>query len=175
LGGRAAKEIFDGKITTAKDVFSIMRELYVPDDEFRVGFESHEDNSAKKLRYLLAGLERQTIARDSSILRDELSPDAAITLEHIFPKSPNVEWSAVAARDPEWEDHFISRLGNVCLLPGINHALGNRSFDEKKLAYAKSRLKTTNSLAENSNWGRVEIVRRQQLMAKMALSAWRFQ
>lgn len=52
LGGRAAKDIYDGKIASATAVLSLIRELYVPDDEFRLAFETYEESSSKKVRYL---------------------------------------------------------------------------------------------------------------------------
>src|SRR5690606_17684747 len=76
LGGRAAKDIYEGKLTTASAVFAVVRELYVPDQEFRLAFESHEETSSKKIRYLLAGLECEAVSRDNATLDDELAPHA---------------------------------------------------------------------------------------------------
>jgi hypothetical protein len=174
LGGRAAKDISDGKVTTATGVLGIIRELYVPDEEFRLAFEGHEEGSGKKIRYLLTGIERETVARDGRSLKDELTPHA-VTVEHIFPRSPSAAWKAIAAADKNWDDGYIYRLGNLCLLPGVNHALGNNPFPEKVETYKLSRLKTTSDLASFSDWGRPQIVERQRKMAMMAVRAWHFQ
>lgn len=66
LGGRAAKEVFDGRVSTATGVFGLIRELYVPDDEFRLAFEGHANGSSKRIRYLLSGVEREAVARDNA-------------------------------------------------------------------------------------------------------------
>ena len=174
LGGRAAKEIFDGKVTAATGVFVLIRELYVPDDEFKLAFESYEESSSKKIRYLLTGIERQQIARDNSTLSDELAPHL-VTVEHIFPRSKTDHWKALANSDSEWTDNLTSRLGNLCLLPGINHSLGNKTFSDKLEAYKKSRLSTTRNLERYTDWGRKEILKRQRYMADLAVTAWRFQ
>ena len=174
LGGRAAKDITDGKVETASAVFSLIRELYVPDDEFKLAFESHEETSSKKVRYVISGIERASIARDNATLDDELSP-VNVTVEHIFPKSYALVWKSEGEKDDLWDDAIISRLGNLCLLPGINHALGNKPWSEKVAVYSKSRLNTTRNLIKYDTWGRTEIIHRQKYMAQLALAAWKFQ
>lgn len=174
LGGRVGKEIFEGRITTATQVFGVVRELYVPDEEFKLSFELAAETSSKKVRYLLAGIERESITRDNGTLSDELTPHN-VTVEHIFPRSPTTEWRAVASVDPAWDSALVSRLGNLCLLPGINQSLGNKPWADKAAVYARSRLNTTNKLQQYPAWGREQIVERQKHMAEYAVSAWRFQ
>lgn len=174
LGGRTAKDIFAGKLTTATGVLAVIRELYVSDDEFRLAFETHEESTSKKIRYLLAGLEGASVARDNETLNDELTP-FAVTVEHIYPRSPDGNWQAASAADAEWDDKYIRRLGNLCLLPGVNNALGNKDFHSKREVYVKSLLNTTRKLEQYTTWGREEIVTRQKHMAQLAITAWRFQ
>ena len=175
LGGRAAKDIYEGKVTTASGVLAIIRELYVPDtDFFRLAFEAHEEASSKKVRYLLSGLEAEAVARDNATLDDELTPHQ-VTVEHIYPRKADGEWGVVSSSDVEWDDKLIVRLGNLCLLPGINHSLGNKVFSNKREIYAKSKLKMTQAVSECEAWGRHEIEARQKHMAKLATSAWHFQ
>jgi hypothetical protein len=101
LSGRAAKDIFGGKISTATEVFGLIRELYVPNEEFQLAFESHSESSGKKIRYLLAGTERQSITQKGKTLVGELEP-AGLTVEHILPKSPSQEWNEIVAQDSLW-------------------------------------------------------------------------
>lgn len=173
LGGRAAKEIHDGRVTSARDVLALIRDLYVPDVEFALAFQSYGETSSKKIRYILAGLERQSVLQDSSTLDDELTPHA-VTVEHIFPRSPSEEWKSSVEQDKDWDSRLISRIGNLCLLPGINHSLGNKLFAEKREAYKKSRLITTREVGNDTQWGRVEIDERQGHLAELAVRAWRF-
>jgi hypothetical protein len=173
LGGQAARDISRGKITTATEVMGVIRELYVPDEAFRLNFESISESNAKKARYIITGIERESIARDGNTLSDELIPHS-VTVEHIFPRSPSPEWRVISNEDHEWEDSLIYRLGNLCLLPGINSSLGNKLWAEKVIIYGKSRLNTTNKLTQYTKWGREEISKRQNYMAEFAVSSWRF-
>lgn len=174
LGGRAAKDIHEGRAKTATDVFNIVRELYVPDSEFKLAFESVAETSGKKIRYLLAGLERESVARDAGTLSNEVTPHN-VTVEHIYPRSPNDQWKDVVVGDEGWDDGLKTRLGNLCLLPGINQTLGNKLWPEKVAVYEKSRLNITNKLVQFTSWGSAQIIQRQKWMAEMAVSAWRFQ
>ncbi len=105
---------------------------------------------------------------------DELTP-FAVTVEHIFPRSPDAEWKVVSSADKDWDDKYVARLGNLCLLPGINHALGNKVFSKELEVYKKSSLNTTRKLEQYTTWGREKILARQKHMAQLAITAWRFQ
>lgn len=174
LGGRAAKDIYDGGLKSATDVFNAVRELYVPDSEFQVAFKSVTETSGKKIRYLISGIERESVARENGSLSNELEPHN-VTVEHIFPRSPDSYWRSISASDGAWDDTLKARLGNLCLLPGINQSLGNKEWPEKLKVYERSRLRTTNKLTQFSAWGRTEIITRQTWMAELAVAAWRFQ
>lgn len=58
LGGRAAREITTGKVATASDVFSLLSELYTPDNEFKQKFREMTETNSKKARYVLSVIER---------------------------------------------------------------------------------------------------------------------
>jgi Protein of unknown function (DUF1524) len=72
---------------------------------------------------------------------------------------------------------MLNRLGNMCLLPEVNRALGNKAWEEKLEVFKKSRLRTTNTIDLNSYpaWGTKAIEKRQGHMAELAAAAWRFQ
>ncbi len=79
--------------------------------------------------------------------------------------------------DPEL-GKVLNRLGNLCLLTGVNRALGNKPWEDKLDVYKQSRLRTTNQVnAEKypEGWGRKAIERRQGYMADLAAAAWRFE
>ena len=175
LGGRAARDIWDNKITTASEVLSILRELYVSDDEFKQRFRTKTETDGKKARYVLAVLERQSLLREGKTYVDELIP-GAVTLEHIFPKSPQAYWNEETTRDGNLT-RMLHRLGNMCLLPEVNRALGNKPWDEKLEVFKKSRLRTTNTVEADQypRWGSEAIAKRQGYMAELAAAAWRFQ
>lgn len=172
LGGRAAREIWDGKITRASAVFKVIEELYVSDADFKARFQNKAEKESKKARYLLAGIERQSQAKDRTY-RDELIP-GDVTLEHIFPKSPNAYWMKQARNDSSLAKEMTFKLGNMCLLTDVNRALGNRPWDEKTSFFGRSRLNITKRLTQYSKWGRDEIRERQRYMAELANAAWRY-
>jgi hypothetical protein len=174
LGGRAARDISDGKIKTATGVFSVIPELYGQDDEFKFQFSKSAETNSRKIRYLLSGIERQSLQHEGKTFYDELAP-YNVTVEHIFPKSPSEEWKLLRDNDDGWEEHMEARLGNLTLLPGINQALGNKPWSEKLPIYEKSRLNITNKLSKHAKWTSREIKDRQKNMAELAASAWYFQ
>ena len=57
----------------------------------------------------------------------------AITIEHIFPKTPTEEWKKQLSREQfsEFKDKYLNTIANLTL-SGNNGALSNRSFLEKK-------------------------------------------
>ena len=175
LGGRAAREIWDNKMTTASEVRTALGELYTSDEEFKQRFKTKAETDGKKARYILTVLERQSLLREGKTFADELIP-GAVTLEHIFPKSPQSFWREETTADPKLSG-MLNRLGNMCLLPEVNCALGNKGWDEKLDAFKKSRLRTTNTINSTlyPKWGSAEIEKRQGYMAELAAAAWRFQ
>jgi hypothetical protein len=175
LGGRAARDIWDNKITKASEVRSLLGELYFSDDDFKQRFKTKTETDGKKARYIITVLERQSLLREGRTYADELTP-ASVTLEHIFPKSPQGNWAEEMAVDLKLTG-MLNRLGNMCLLPEVNRALGNKGWDEKLEIFSRSRLRTTNTVTAQQypKWGSAAIERRQGYMAELAVAAWRFQ
>jgi len=174
LGGRAARDIWERKITSATEVSSMLRELYIADADFKQRFKTKNETDGKKARYLLAVIEKQSLLREGKTFKDELVP-GSVTLEHILPKSPQLHWKEEIELDPKLIEDMLHRLGNMCLLPEVNRALGNRSWGDKKEQFARSRLRTTHTLTQYETWGRQQIETRQEYMADLAVAAWRFQ
>lgn len=136
-------------------------------------FRTKTETEGKKARYILATLERQSLLRDASTFPDELVP-GSVTLEHIFPKSPQAYWKEALSKDDRLHG-MLHRLGNMCLLPEVNRALGNKPWQDKVASYAKSRLRTTHTLSQYDQWTSADVEKRQGFMAELAVSAWRFQ
>jgi hypothetical protein len=72
-------------------------------------------------------------------------------------------------------EEMLPRLGNMCLLPEVNRALGNKKREDKWEQFARSRLRLTNTICQYDSWGREQIEKRQGYMAELAVAAWRFQ
>ena len=175
LGGRAARDIWGGTLNGASDVLSAIRELYIPDDEFKAKFRTKTEKEPKKARYILGCIERESLLREGKTFADELVP-GDMTVEHIFPKSPKAYWEDEIKHDAKLAG-MLYRLGNMCLLPEVNRALGNKPWEDKLETYAKSRLRTTNTiiLERYGRWGSAAIEKRQGYMAELAVTAWRFE
>lgn len=109
----------------------------------------------------MARLERQV----SKIDVDWDSP--AYSVEHVLPQSPGAGWDSWTDRDYK---NFVYRLVNMALLEtGFNREIAHQPFAVKRLRLSQSGLALTSSIAaENEDWSRERIARRQQSVAKLA-------
>ncbi len=98
----------------------------------------------------------------------------SLTPEHIFPKNPGENWRNVQDEDPEFADDYTYRMSNFCLLTGVNRALGNKNFDQKKKIFAESDLLLTSSVAAYEEWNWEAVEKRQEQMSKLTVAYWRF-
>jgi uncharacterized protein with ParB-like and HNH nuclease domain len=106
-----------------------------------------------------------------------------ITIEHIFPKNPNDDWS----RDISGEDYFLFKekylntIANLTL-SGNNGALGNKSFKAKKemnidgneQGYNYSRLWLNSFLKSVESWTVEEYENRLNIIYDRFLKIWEY-
>lgn len=169
---RAAKAVWEGEATKPRDVFRLLRPVYVEDQQFEQDFARlnlHSSGQRKKLaRYILTCLE----AHASGITLD---PETVIgTIEHILPQNPSGEWAS--ALPPDQWDAYINRVGNLVLLePALNRSLGSASFERKIETFAQSRFVLTRELAEErpDEWSVARIEARSGALARQASRLWR--
>lgn len=163
------------KVTSAADVFRELREIYPSDDTFGQDFARKQEESNQKAVYLLRAIERERRRREAGARAAENEP-GALTLEHILPVNPGEEWSEIIAADDAVREDCIYRLGNMCLLTrDDNRRLGRAPFERKKAdVYSRSTVLTTRKLLDYSVWDRKAIEARQEHMARLAVSIWRF-
>lgn len=167
---RVALEIRRGHAKTLAEVRQALRPIYVPDEEFEADFAAlrlkNRSTSGKRLRYLLAKIERQLSGTDIS---DE-AMDA--TIEHILPENPGeAGWDHFSA---EAHDRSFERLGNCALLErklNAQHA-GNAPFAQKLPAYEQSQYRTSKDLVQYPDWTEEKIAKRQLDMARVAKTVW---
>ena len=70
--------------------------------------------------------------------------------------------------------NYHKRIGNMVLLsPSENVNLGNRPFAERIDGYRSSPLLLTQDVATATEWGPVEVEERQEMLAELAVEAWR--
>jgi hypothetical protein len=175
--GRLAKMIYANEVTMAKEAFNQFRDshVYPSDDEFEGHFAVKYERTSQKAKYFLRRLESQAQTNAKGKMGNEWE-QVLPTLEHILPRQPGSgsEWKTVTDDDPAVVPECVNRLGNLCLLTNINRELGSRGFSFKKQTYAKSEVLLTKELASVADWNREAIYERQNHMAKLARSIWRF-
>lgn len=162
--------IAKGELKSPASIARALGSINPSDDEFRSAFavlEVDPKGSRKRwLRYLLAELEA---AAGGQYIDFEAS-DASI--EHILPENPTAAWEDFAAEDRARD---VTRLGNLTPLErSLNNALGSAPYDEKRVAYQKSKYALTRSITA-SEWTRAAIRARQQAMAELAVNIWRIE
>ncbi len=167
---RAALEIRRGSAKTLAGVRQALRPIYIPDEEFAADFSAlrlkNRSTSGKRLRYLLAKIEKQLSQIDIS---DEAM---TATVEHILPENPGeTDWEHFSA---EAHERSYERLGDYSLLErGLNsQQTGNASFAEKLKVYTQSQYQTSKELTQYSDWREETIVRRQTYLANVAKAVW---
>ena len=167
---RAALQLRSGEAKRISDLKETLSQIYVPDDEFVADFSTlrlkARGVSGKRLRYLLAKIEKQTSNSDIS---DETMQ---ATIEHILPENPGeTGWEGFSE---DAHDRAGERLGNYTLMErGLNSAVaGNASFQRKLEAYRQSTYQLTFKLTNYADWTETTIAERQLALAKMAKSIW---
>jgi hypothetical protein len=167
---RAALEVRHGRATTLAAVRQVLRPVYIPDEEFEADFATlrlrNRGTSGKRLRYLLAKIEKQLSGAD---ITDE---GMTATVEHVLPENPSeVGWEHFTT---EAHDRSYERIGNYSLLErGLNgQQAANAAFAEKKAVYAQSQYRTSKELLQFAEWTEETIAKRQSDMARVAKTVW---
>ncbi|MCU0753614.1 MAG: DUF262 domain-containing HNH endonuclease family protein [Xanthomonadales bacterium] len=169
---RAAKALLTRQIQRPADLFTLLRDIYVPDDKFQRDFEVKElatSGQRKRLaRYVLCRLEGDAASRHVDF---ETEP---ATIEHILPENPGSEWESCFP--VERQKSYMYRLGNLTLLePSVNRLIGNGGWQVKLAGYHRSHYASTTRIALNppEEWSPAALEARQRHMAERAVHLWR--
>ena len=167
---RCALGVFAGNLTTSKQICTILRPLYVKDQEFQAAFSMKAFPYPHKkdvIRYILAELENHINGNS------ELPFDGQFSLEHIMPQTSSSVWDTHFTRTEQVE--YMNRLANFSPLETeINEKLKNDwSFTKKAVYYKKSSYALTKRLSNFSDWSPATIDQRQEEMAKIAVAIWK--
>ncbi len=167
---RAALEVRRRTATSLAAVRQALRPIYIPDNEFEADFMAlrlrNRSTSGKRLRYLLAKIEKQLSGAD---ITDE---GMSATVEHILPENPGeADWEHFR---PEAHERSFERVGNYSLLErGLNgKEAGNAAFAQKQSVYAQSQYRTSKDLGRFTDWTEETIAKRQGELAKVAKTIW---
>jgi len=167
---RAALEVRRGTVSTLVALRQVLRPIYIPDDEFEADFAvlrlRNRSASGKRLRYLLARIEKQLSGADIS---DEAM---TATVEHILPENPGaLGWEQFSG---DAHERCYERLGNYSLLErNLNgQQAANAPFSQKQLVFAQSQYRISSDLNQYTDWTEETIAKRQLDMARIAKSVW---
>lgn len=166
----ASQKIFNQVITTAQDVFSELKELYISDDDFKNDFSTLElytyGRTKKLVRYILFELENNFMQGGD---RDyELDP---ATIEHILPENAGPIWDQDFPQSVQINQ--IYKLGNYTLLEDhLNKDCETLPFENKKTFYNRSQYLISKDINFN-NWNPMTLDTRQKDLAKRATTIWR--
>lgn len=167
---RTALEVRRGTAKTLAAVRQALRPIYIPDNEFEADFSAlrlrNRSTSGKRLRYILAQLEKQLSGAD---ITDE---GMTATVEHILPENPSeVGWECFTA---EAHERSYERVGNYSLLErGLNgQQAGNAAFAQKQTVYSQSQYHLSRELSQLGDWTEEAIGKRQAKLAKLAKTIW---
>jgi hypothetical protein len=167
---KAAIKVHNQEIKTPQSIQRELQDIYVNvnDEVFKNSFsaclfDTRKTKEKKLVRYILLSLENQLYNKDYHLFETNAS------IEHIFPENYFND-------EEKLDENMIYRLGNLTLLePDLNKKCGNKSFKEKIEHYKNSQYEITRKIAEDyDNWNAENIKIRQNELAKVATSIWRF-
>lgn len=168
LHNKAAIAIMQGAIVYPRQVFEVLRSVYVTDEkfaqDFAVLFISTKGQKKALVRYILWKLEM-----DASN-RTDITEDA-FSVEHILPESPAESWYKTFT-DSQLDD-VIYRIGNLTPLePPLNRQVGNKTYEIKQTAYQNSIYQLTRNILADE-WDMDAIANRQRRLAQRAIHIWK--
>ena len=131
--------------------------------------------SNKDKTYLLERLEHHKNDKE----RVKIEGNEDITVEHIFPQNPDLEWKRELG-DEQYEimqEKYLHTIANLTL-SGNNGKLGNKTFrkkrDLKEGGYKESRLWLNQYLSSLERWDEEAIEKRFNLISERALEIWEY-
>lgn len=161
---RVAIKIYNGEISTPKEIQEELKDVYVDDEAFKNSFSTRTFDTTKTkdkrlIRYILLSIENKKFNKDYHLF------DTNVTIEHILPQTT----------EEETEESIIHRLGNLTLLEAnLNRECSNKPFVEKKEIYKISQYGISKEINSYPEWDKQEIRSRQIEFAKIASSIWQF-
>jgi hypothetical protein len=165
----AAKNVSEGKITTAKSLLKELARLAPTDAEFQDQFKIATVSQARLARYYLRSLELQKRGSAAPAFVPNDSEDV-INLEHVLPKKREGNWPQFT---DEEADAFLNRIGNLALLRAKDNAnQKSAGFSAKRVLYAASEFGLTKQVGRAKEWNTTAISDRQEQLAALAVETW---
>ncbi|SFR24367.1 Protein of unknown function [Lentzea waywayandensis] len=150
------------------------RKHYADDDEIRALVRTvpyYLNGRANQRTSILRWLEAEHGSKEPVDL-------SSLTIEHVLPQTSTDEWEQAVSEALEPGETYeqvhsslVHTLGNLTLT-GYNSELSNSPFDVKRAKLAKSGLVMNQHIAEQSGWGRPQILARADALAERVIAAW---
>ena len=156
-----------GDTTNPREIFEILRPVYVPDEKFQQDFSllsiSTKGQKKKLVRYILYKFEADASQIDVN--------EDSFSIEHILPESPSNDWRQNFT-DAQIEE-MVYRLGNLTPLePTFNREVGNQPYPIKREKYQQSVYTLTQGITAEE-WTPDTLATRQRYLAQRAVHIWR--
>ena len=166
---RNALKITKGERPKTAEIKADMAKIMPDDARFKLAVATANVANQALARYYLRAMQRS--ADGEAEPQYIPNPGQEVTLEHILPNRPGLDWSHFSLED---QKAYLNRLGNQVLLPAkVNSKLGNASYSVKKSALAApENFSLTREAAMHVKWGTEEIVARQKRLADLAVKTW---
>ncbi len=166
--GRTAAKIAKGEITTVPQITQQMLNVLPDNPKFESAAATANVAQAHLARYYLRALQMQV--DDDPEPQYVPNDGSEVTLEHILPENPGIEWKHVP---PDVAKQNCNRLGNQVLLKGtVNSKLGNAGYPTKIEALKVAEFSLTRESAKYPEWDDKSISDRQKKLAELALKTW---
>ena len=169
---RASKAVKDGTAKGPRELFEVLKPIYVPDEQTATDFTFltiPTRGPRKRLaKYILARLEED---RSGKPCDPETDPG---TIEHIMPENPGADWEDDFSLGTQ--DAVVNRIGNLTLLEAnLNREVGNASYSDKVHAYERSLYALTNAVKAMApeDWTPALLEKRQRQLAGRVVHLWR--
>ncbi|MGL4759315.1 MAG: DUF262 domain-containing protein [Patescibacteria group bacterium] len=112
----------------------------------------------------------------------DITTNKNISIEHIFPQNPNLDWEKDIESKEELESMktLLNTLGNLTIVIN-NSSLGNKSFIEKRdlntdtsKGYRYSKYKLNETLIDLDKWNLQELQNRSSVLIDKFISIWSY-
>jgi uncharacterized protein with ParB-like and HNH nuclease domain len=168
LYNKVAIAITNDQITIPRQVFEILKPIYVLDEKFQQDFSLFatptRGQKKKLVRYILYKLEVD--ARGSDDVSEE-----SFSIEHILPENPSDDWRQDFS-EAQMEE-MVYRLGNLTPLEtAINRDIGQQRYTTKQPNYQQSAYSLTQQITAEE-WTPNTIAARQERLARRAVQIWK--
>ena len=168
LYNNVANGVFNAKLTTSKEIFHVLKDIYINDEEFSNNFSTKiisTKQNKKIVKYILTKIENQLSETDNDF------NDANFTIEHILPEKFDESWNEEFNSEAE---NFVYRLGNYTLLESKkNNQCANKTFAEKTNIYQDSQYQLTKNNLQYDEWNTTALNQYQKQLAKYAKTIWK--